>query len=306
MVSVYWEVWPFQILKQTLRKYWIHINSINDYLNECEKLREDEKNIHKNSEVVFTRTIENLEDETQELIYIKQILERNIDDYITYVRLVRRIKIFLINRKIDKIASKNLHTRKNKISYKQNISHKLEKELLNKKRILEEQKNNYYGALGEIAVQKEIQKLYLESKLLNNFEKRFSKAIAMRWWHDWIYSIQIDHIVINQKWIFLIETKNWSKAFEKTQTFTPLKQAKRHWHWFYFFFREKFKQKIWFYPRIYNIVARKQHIENSYSEKYNTYEMSIDNLNYFIETRKNNLNNIQVDKIFKELKPYLN
>ena len=67
------------------------------------------------------------------------------------------------------------------------------------------------GAIGENSVVNELQKLSDNYYLINDFSVEFNPPIYNKNEDDRIYSIQIDHLLICQSGVFLLETKNWSK-----------------------------------------------------------------------------------------------
>lgn len=68
------------------------------------------------------------------------------------------------------------------------------------------------GAVGESLVVEEVEKLSDDFILINDFNLKFKKPIYNKSKGKRIYSIQIDHLLISPAGIFIIETKNWSKA----------------------------------------------------------------------------------------------
>jgi hypothetical protein len=101
-------------------------------------------------------------------------------------------------------------------------------ELDRKKRIIDQLNNSIYGALGEQKVVRELEKLSDDYILINDFSCRFNPAIYNRQENDYIKSIQIDHILLSQSGIFLIETKNWSEqSVNNPNLFSPVQQIKR-------------------------------------------------------------------------------
>ncbi len=68
------------------------------------------------------------------------------------------------------------------------------------------------GAIGENSVVNELQKLSDNYYLINDFFLEFNPPIYNRRENDRIFSIQIDHLLICQSGVFVLETKNWSKA----------------------------------------------------------------------------------------------
>ncbi len=92
----------------------------------------------------------------------------------------------------------------------------------------------YEGAIGEEKVVDALKKLPGSFAVINNFQKRFRKGIYQKRTNDWIYSIQIDHIVVGPTGIFIIETKNWSQSsMNNEELFSPVKQVIRASHALY-------------------------------------------------------------------------
>ncbi|MDX5585446.1 MAG: nuclease-related domain-containing protein, partial [Aureibaculum sp.] len=67
------------------------------------------------------------------------------------------------------------------------------------------------GAVGESLVEKEIGKLSDDYTLINDYSLKFKPPIFNKKTNDRIYSIQLDHLLVSQAGIFILETKNWSK-----------------------------------------------------------------------------------------------
>jgi hypothetical protein len=84
------------------------------------------------------------------------------------------------------------------------------------------------GAIGENAVVGELQKLSDKNYLINDFSLTFKPPIFNKLTNDRIYSIQIDHLLICQAGIFILETKNWSThSIENIDLRSPIEQIKR-------------------------------------------------------------------------------
>ena len=84
------------------------------------------------------------------------------------------------------------------------------------------------GAIGETSVVKELQKLPDNYYLINDFSVKFKRPIYNRKENDRIFSIQIDHLLISQSGVFLLETKNWSKqSINNLDLRSPVKQILR-------------------------------------------------------------------------------
>jgi hypothetical protein len=126
------------------------------------------------------------------------------------------------------------------------IKNKLDDYLENKERIILERSSSSYeelaftkeiveglytliaGAIGESLVVKELQKLSDNYVLFNDFSIEFNPPIFNRKENDRIRSIQIDHLLIANSGIFILETKNWSKeSIKNLDLRSPIKQIMR-------------------------------------------------------------------------------
>jgi hypothetical protein len=84
------------------------------------------------------------------------------------------------------------------------------------------------GAIGESSVVKTLQQLSDDCYLINDFSIKFYPPIYNKKENDRIFSIQIDHLLVCQSGIFLLETKNWSKtSVENLDLRSPVKQILR-------------------------------------------------------------------------------
>ena len=84
------------------------------------------------------------------------------------------------------------------------------------------------GALGENAVVNEVRKLSNKYYLINDFSLKFNPPIYNKRENDRIFSIQIDHLLVSQSGIFIIETKNWNtQSIERIDLRSPVDQIKR-------------------------------------------------------------------------------
>lgn len=96
------------------------------------------------------------------------------------------------------------------------------------KEVVEGLNNLVAGAIGENLVVKEIEKLSDKNILFNDFSIDFERPIYYKKDKSKIYSIQIDHLLVTNSGIFIIETKNWSKkSIERLDLRSPIKQIDR-------------------------------------------------------------------------------
>lgn len=100
--------------------------------------------------------------------------------------------------------------------------------LVKSKTVIEDNKQIYFGAIGEYRALKELKKLPDTYSIINDFQKSFDSPIYDRKNDDKIFSVQIDHIAVGPTGIYLIETKNWSKeSVANNDLFSPVKQLQR-------------------------------------------------------------------------------
>lgn len=84
------------------------------------------------------------------------------------------------------------------------------------------------GAIGESSVVKALQQLSDDFYLFNDFSLNCDPPIYNKNEDDRIFSIQIDHLLVCQSGVFLLETKNWSRrSIESLDLRSPVKQILR-------------------------------------------------------------------------------
>jgi hypothetical protein len=85
-----------------------------------------------------------------------------------------------------------------------------------------------YGSFGEIKAINLFQTLPNQYYVINDFKESFRPPLYNRNENDYIYSVQLDHIVIGPTGVYLIETKYWSKkSIENNDLLSPIKQIRR-------------------------------------------------------------------------------
>ncbi|WP_162276855.1 nuclease-related domain-containing protein [Mucilaginibacter pedocola] len=101
-------------------------------------------------------------------------------------------------------------------------------EIDKKKSVIDDVNNSIYGAIGELKVVEELKKLPDDHVLINDFSCTFNPPIYDHNTNGYIYSVQIDHILISPAGIFLIETKNWSlDSINNLNLYSPVQQVRR-------------------------------------------------------------------------------
>lgn len=301
MVSIYWEIWAFKELQKALSFYDIKISNLKEYNLMYERVKSQLKNTDILAEDLLQNEVKEIENKYDELLNNLKKLEEKSAHRNKFTTFWNWVKIYLIKHKLSRSLNRALKIENHETQIIKKNKLKLEKEFLKNKSILDWQTNNYQWAIAELEVQRHLEKISINSFLINDFYQIFNDSIAMKWWNDWIKTIQIDHILINNKWLFLIETKNWSKKFESKESFTPVYQCQRHWHAFYFWIQTLLEKKIWKKIRRFDIVARKQKTYNNYHKSSHVYEMNIHSLSSFICTKPDILSNQEVQILLEEL-----
>lgn len=167
---------------------------------------------------------------------LKHVIEKSNKNMLTKILYYPKIKIQSIKRlylekNFEKIILKKTHSAKQKVSL---TKKKLDEYEKNKDSIISSRCADSYekldstkevvdglysliaGAIGENSTVNELQKLTDSYYLINDFSLEFNPPIYNRKENDKIFSIQIDHLLISQSGVYLLETKNWSKKSIKS------------------------------------------------------------------------------------------
>lgn len=177
-------------------------------------------------------------------------------------------------------------------SVKKSVSH-----LLKAHDIIEDNKQFFAGAIGEIAAIKELKNLPVRYYIINEAKLSFSKSIRWRKYGEYVKSCKIDHVVVGPTGIFLIETKNWSARSMQNAIFTPHKQIDRAGYIFFIHMTNQFKRK---FP-IYQIVATYKQLPQVHYDGYVT-QLTIRELVDYILRRQGSLDDFETQTIVKWLR----
>ncbi len=100
--------------------------------------------------------------------------------------------------------------------------------ILKKHKSIEDLKYLILGAIGETKVVREIEQLNDSNYLINDFSITFNKPLFHHQTRKTIKNVQVDHILVNNAGIFILETKNWSQSsLENLDLRSPVEQIKR-------------------------------------------------------------------------------
>lgn len=151
----------------------------------------------------------------------KSKLEKNIDKIIHKKVRVSEKEVIRAKGKLGNITG-------NKDKIISDRCAKSYKEIDDTKEVIDGLYSLIAGAVGENSVVKELQKLSDEYYLINDFSIKFNPPIFNRKENDKIFSIQIDHLLICNSGVYILETKNWSEqSIQNIDLRSPVKQIKR-------------------------------------------------------------------------------
>lgn len=214
MTIVVGKIEPLKRLKETLNKNGIYrfnsIGEINTFLKNYESEKKEIPAIVKNS----------LNEEIKELGEAsKQAIEKSNKN------IFNKIIYYL---KIKKLTNKKLSI----VNNFENIVSNRCTESYNELEFIKETVEGLYtlisGAIGENSVVNELQKLSDNYYLINDFSLYLNPPIFNKRENDRIFSIQIDHLLICQSGVFVIETKNWStNSIKSLELRSPVEQILR-------------------------------------------------------------------------------
>ncbi len=149
-------------------------------------------------------------------------------------RLVRNFtriifkKTYTASQKVDEIKNTLNEYSRNREEVISERSSKIIKMRAYTKEVVDSLYPQIAGAIGENLVVNELKKLSDKNILFNDFSIDFKNPIYNKKEDDRILSIQIDHLLITNSGIFIIETKNWSKqSVENFDLRSPINQIRR-------------------------------------------------------------------------------
>lgn len=199
----------------------------------------------------------------------------------------------LIKFNLSRYAIENISSFEDIKNFKENFEEILKKEKnLTKKEILRYLiTNRYFGAIGEEKVINELKLLPDTYYILNEIRIRLTKSVLWKKYIEYVKSAQIDHVVIGDTGIFLIETKNWKEMNLTSVHNSPHKQIDRAGMLFWLAQKKKFGQPY----KAYNLVVTMRDLPK-YKYKF-VYQLSFKELNNFILSRKAQFTQPQIERI---------
>lgn len=198
----------------------LKVDILNEFNHEIKKLEETSKQtIEKSNKNLFNKILYYLK--IKILTNKKSTLEKNLEKIIRKKTRIAEHEVTKAKNKLDdyKENKKNIISTRCAESYK---------ELDSTKEVVHGLYTLIAGAIGENSVVNELQKLSDNYYLINDFSAEFNPPIYRKKENDRIFSIQIDHLLICQSGVFLLETKNWSKqSIKNLDLRSPVEQILR-------------------------------------------------------------------------------
>lgn len=155
------------------------------------------------------------------LMFLLSLLKRNFSSIIQFQTRNTRTQLIRTKNKVREFSA-------NKVGILQKRSSKELRQLDYTKEVVDELYPLIAGAIGERKVENELKKLPGHQVLFNDFSVKFNPPVYNRKENDRIFSIQIDHLLVTNSGIFLIETKNWSqRSLERFDLRSPVDQIRR-------------------------------------------------------------------------------
>lgn len=185
--------------------------------------------------------LESLKHQLNSLPVTSDFTFRNLLNHIKSIYLKRKIKDldtnfdFIIERIFEE-TGKLLQQKRSRLNYIDtdfdkavDASAETElRELVRKKKIIDEIMPAILGAVGESKVEQELRLLPEGCFLINDFVLTFKKPLYYKEEKSYIKSIQIDHLLVSSAGIFIMETKNWSaQSLANLDLRSPVRQIRR-------------------------------------------------------------------------------
>lgn len=214
MTIVVGKIEPLKRLKEVLNKNGIYrfnsIGEINTFLKKYESEKKEIPAIVKNT---LNEEIKKLEESSKQVI---KKSNKNLFNKVFYYLKVKK----LTNKKTS------LESNFEAITSKRCTDSYQELEFI--KETVEGLYTVISGAIGENSVVNELKKLSDNYYLINDFSLDLNPPIFNRRENDRIFSIQIDHLLVCQSGVFVLETKNWStQSIKSLDLRSPVEQITR-------------------------------------------------------------------------------
>lgn len=215
MAVVVGKIQTLKKLRETLDEKGIHrFNSIGDINSFLENFEQEKRSIPTNEKDKLDKELETLK------ISIKLAKQKSLLNVLYKIYYGIKIKWYSYKKNSLKNNYESILSKRCK---------KTTQKLIHIKKTVEELYTLISGAIGENAVVNELKQLPDSYYVINDFSLKFTPPIYNRRENERIASIQIDHLLICQSGVFIIETKNWSsESIQNLDIRSPIKQIKRN------------------------------------------------------------------------------
>lgn len=215
MAIVVGKIQTLKKLRESLDEKGIHrFNSIGDINSFLKNFEYEKRSIPKNEKDKLDKELQSLEKS------IKLAKEKSLLNAL--YKIYYGIKIMWLSYRKASLKS----------NYENILSKRCKKstqELIYIKKTVDDLYTLISGAVGENAVVNKLKKLPDTFYVINDFSLTFSPPIYNRKEDERITSIQIDHLLICQSGVFIVETKNWSsESIQNLDLRSPIEQINRN------------------------------------------------------------------------------
>ena len=168
-----------------------------------------------------------------------------------------------------------------------------------------EKSNEIKGAKGEVRALKKLSELSDDYHILCGIRAELPHYVTYNGRKN-LRSAQLDFVVISKKGIILIEVKNWSdKFYRETNKIRPHEQVDRAGRVLWIVIKTRWGWLKTQTPRVTSVLLSIQG-NMRYDPSYKFVNVSdLDRINYFIENRKEELSDKDVEKLVNMLKDHV-
>lgn len=284
-------------LSKTKKEFF---DKVPDRISEEEKILENIRNDEKATHQKYDEKIKTLESKKSEGGF--STISASIK--------ISLVKNFSKRREINKIKNLEKKQQEQLIEWKENpeqIFNRDKRDQINEVKTFAEieQSNEHKGAKGEVRALKRLSELSDNYHIFCGIEAKLPNYVTYNGRRN-LRTAQLDFVVVSKKGIVLVEVKNWSdKFYRETNKIQPHEQVDRaarvlwiviksRWGWW--------KTKL---PRVTSVLLSIQG-NMRYDPNYKFVNVTnLDRINYFIENRREELSDEDVQKLVKMLKNHV-
>jgi len=307
-----------EILNETPR----HVEKFEDIDKEHKKLKDE---LSKEKKSFFEKIPNKIDEEEQKLEKMRndeKITKREFDEKLKNLEEKKTeggftgfsasfqgffVKNYSKKRAINKIKNLQEHQRSHIEEWKdnpENIFNKEQEETINEIEEFDELKEDpfYAGAKGEVDVLKKLSKLSDDYHVLCGLHIQLPHYVTYRGRKN-LGSAQMDFVVVSKRGVVLIEVKNWTKRyFKKNDGLSPHEQVDRAGMVLWI------ALKSWRSPKTPSVSSVLLSVQGNMNYDYDYKFVNVknmNNINYFIENRREQFSESEIKRIVDRLQKFL-